>query len=127
MKTMMKVAAAAAALMIAATVAQADVLENIKKSGKVRIAVAMGSPEYSYVDSDLKATGSDVETARLIAKDLGVKLDLVEITNAARVPTVQTGRSRHRSLLLLRLLSAVGLEPFSREETECRPPLNSMK
>lgn len=35
MKTMMKVAAAAAALMIAATVAQADVLENIKKSGKV--------------------------------------------------------------------------------------------
>ncbi len=79
MKTMMKVAAAAAALMIAATVAQADVLENIKKSGKVRIAVAMGSPEYSYVDSDLKATGSDVETARLIAKDLGVKLDLVEM------------------------------------------------
>lgn len=93
MKTMMKVAAAAAALMIAATVAQADVLENIKKSGKVRIAVAMGSPEYSYVDSDLKATGSDVETARLIAKDLGVKLDLVEITNAARVPTVQTGKA----------------------------------
>ncbi|MGH9915337.1 MAG: transporter substrate-binding domain-containing protein [Pyrinomonadaceae bacterium] len=94
MKTIMKVAVAAtAALMIVATAAQADILENIKKSGKVRIAVAMGSPEYSYVDGDLKATGSDVETARLIAKDLGVKLELIEITNAARVPTVQTGKA----------------------------------
>lgn len=84
---------ASVALMAFGGAAQADVLENIKKAGKVRIAVAMGIPQYSYVDGDLKATGSDVETARLIAKDLGVELDLIEITNAARVPTVQTGRA----------------------------------
>jgi polar amino acid transport system substrate-binding protein len=90
MKTLMKFAlTAAAALLILAAGAHADVLENIKKSGKVRIAVAMGSPEYSFVDGEMNATGSDVETARLIAKDLGAKLELVEITNAARVPTVQ--------------------------------------
>jgi polar amino acid transport system substrate-binding protein len=94
MKTLMKLAvAASAALMMVASAAHADVLENIKKAGKVRIAVAMGSPEYSFVDGDLNPTGSDVETARLIAKDLGVKLELVEITNAARVPTVQTGKA----------------------------------
>ncbi len=84
---------AGAGLMALASVANADVLDNIKKSGKVRIAVAMGIPEYSFVDENLKPTGSDVETAKLIAKDLGVELELVEITNAARVPSVQTGKA----------------------------------
>lgn len=84
---------ASAGLLALATVAHADVLDNIKKAGKVRIAVAMGIPEYSFVDDNLKPTGSDVETAQLIAKDLGVQLELVEITNAARVPSVQTGKA----------------------------------
>lgn len=84
---------AGASLLVFAAVANADVLENIKKAGKVRIAVAMGIPEYSFVDENLKPTGSDVETAKLIAKDLGVELELVEITNAARVPSVQTGKA----------------------------------
>jgi polar amino acid transport system substrate-binding protein len=94
MKLLTKFAiAASAALLMMASAARADSLENIKKTGKVRIAVAMGSPEYSFVDGEMNATGSDVETARLIAKDLGAKLELVEITNAARVPTVQTGKA----------------------------------
>ncbi|MGH6763958.1 MAG: transporter substrate-binding domain-containing protein [Phyllobacterium sp.] len=84
---------AGAAFMAMSSLASADALENIKNAGKVRIAVAMGIPQYSYVDGDLKATGSDVETARMIAEDLGVDLELVEITNAARVPTVQTGKA----------------------------------
>ncbi|WP_267552242.1 transporter substrate-binding domain-containing protein [Rhizobium rhizogenes] len=84
---------ASAGLLALASVAHADVLDNIKKAGKVRIAVAMGTPEYSFVDENLKPTGSDVETAQLIAKDLGVQLELVEITNAARVPSVQTGKA----------------------------------
>lgn len=84
---------AGAGLLALATTAHADVLDNIKKAGKVRIAVAMGIPEYSFVDENLQPTGSDVETAKLIAKDLGVKLELVEITNAARVPSVQTGKA----------------------------------
>lgn len=85
--------AASAALLMLTPIAHADSLENIKKAGKVRIAVAMGIPQYSYVDENLKPTGSDVETAKLIAKDLGVDLDLIEITNAARVPTIQTGKA----------------------------------
>jgi polar amino acid transport system substrate-binding protein len=93
-KTISKLAMlAAAGLLALSTAAHADVLDNIKKAGKVRIAVAMGIPEYSFVDENLQPTGSDIETAKLIAKDLGVKLELVEITNAARVPSVQTGKA----------------------------------
>ncbi len=72
--------------------ASAD-LKDIKERGVIRIAVAMGIPQYSFVDGSMQPTGSDVETAKLLAQDLGLKLELVEITNAARVPTIQTGKA----------------------------------
>lgn len=73
--------------------AMADQLDDIKKAGKIRIAIAMGTPLFSYADANLQPAGSDVETAALLAKDLGVKLELVQITNAARVPTLQAKRA----------------------------------
>ncbi|MBP2229572.1 polar amino acid transport system substrate-binding protein [Azospirillum agricola] len=95
-KTLLSTATAAvAALWLAAApvTAQADQLDDIMKAKKIRIAVAMGIPLFAFVDKDVKATGSDVETARLLAKDMGVELELVEITNAARVPTIQTRKA----------------------------------
>jgi len=87
-------AVAAAALMtLSVAPAMADSLADIKAAGKVRIAVAMGVPLFAFVDSNLKPTGSDVETARMIADALGVELELVEITNAARVPTIQARKA----------------------------------
>jgi polar amino acid transport system substrate-binding protein len=73
--------------------ARADSLDDIRKNKKVRIAVAMGIPLFAFMDAGLNPTGSDVETARLIAKALGAELDLVQITNAARVPTIQTRKA----------------------------------
>lgn len=86
-------AAAGAALAFGGAPAFADELADIKKAGKLRVAVAMGVPLFAFVDADVKPTGSDVETAKLIAKDLGVAFELVEITNAARVPTIQTRKA----------------------------------
>ncbi len=88
----MKFVTLTAAFALLAGAAHAD-LQQIKDAGKIRIAVAMGIPQYSYIDGSMQPTGSDVETARLIAEDLGVDLELVEITNAARVPTIQTGKA----------------------------------
>jgi polar amino acid transport system substrate-binding protein len=45
------------------------------------------------MDAGLNPTGSDVETAKMIAKSLDAELDLVQITNAARVPTIQTRKA----------------------------------
>jgi polar amino acid transport system substrate-binding protein len=73
--------------------ALADQLDDIKKAGKVRVAIAMGTPLFSYADANLQPTGSDVDTATQLAHDLGVKLELVPITNAARVPTLQAQRA----------------------------------
>ncbi|WP_298371694.1 transporter substrate-binding domain-containing protein [Azospirillum sp.] len=87
------VTAVAALWLTAAPVAHADQLDDILKAKKIRIAVAMGIPLFAFVDKNVKATGSDVETARLLARDMGVELELVEITNAARVPTIQTRKA----------------------------------
>ncbi len=84
------------ALALVAGVAQAamaDQLDDIKKAGKVRVAIAMGTPLFSFADANLQPTGSDVDTATALAKDLGVKLEIVSITNAARVPTLQAQRA----------------------------------
>lgn len=85
--------ALSAAVTAGASLPAAADLADIKAKGVIRIAVAMGIPQYSFIDGSMQPTGSDVETAKLLAADLGVKLELVEITNAARVPTVQTGKA----------------------------------
>lgn len=81
------------ALTVGVALPAAADLAQIKEAGVIRIAVAMGIPQYSYIDGNMQPTGSDVETAKMLAEDLGVKLELIEITNAARVPTVQTGKA----------------------------------
>jgi len=92
---LVKTLAVAATLACLGTVgvAHADALDDIKKAKKIRVASAIGVPLFAFVDGQMKPTGSDVETAKLIAQDLGVSFELVEITNAARVPTIQTGKA----------------------------------
>ncbi|KRA53044.1 transporter substrate-binding domain-containing protein [Devosia sp. Root635] len=82
---------AAAAIIVAAAPASAASLAEIQAAGKIRIAVVPGVPLFAFVDANLNLTGSDVEISRLIAKDLGVEIEFVEIANAARVPTIQAG------------------------------------
>ena len=81
------------ALAACTQVALADQLDDIKKEGKIRIAVAMGTPLFSYADANMQPTGSDVDTATLLAKDLGVKFEMVAVTNAARIPTLQANKA----------------------------------
>lgn len=86
-------ACAAVLLGAMAHAALADQLDDIRKAGKIRVAIAMGTPLYSFADANLQPAGSDVDTAKLLAQDLGVKLDIVSVTNAARVPTLQANRA----------------------------------
>ncbi len=85
--------AAASLAFAAAPAARADQLDDILKAKKIRVAVVLGTPLFSFAGPDLKPTGSDVETARMLAKDMGVEVEWVEITTAARVPTIQTGKA----------------------------------
>ena len=87
------IAVAAIAVMGLAQAANADALDDIKKSGKIRIAVDLGVPPYGMTDDKMQPTGSDIETAKLLAADWGLQFEHVPTTGAARIPSLQTGKA----------------------------------
>lgn len=72
------------------TFANADALADIKKAGVIKIAIPQDFPPFGTVGTDLKAQGYDIDVAKLIAQDLGVKLQLVPVTSANRIPYLTT-------------------------------------
>lgn len=84
---------AAALLALASGAAQADLLKDIREAKKIRIALDTGSPPYGFVNDAMKPVGSDVETAQLLAQDLGVALEVVQTTSPNRIPFLQTGKA----------------------------------
>lgn len=82
-----------AAAAFASAPASADALADIKAAGKLRVSIDLASPPNGMLDGSLKATGSDVETAELLAKDWGVELEIVQTTGATRIPNLQTNKA----------------------------------
>ncbi|MCX5579295.1 transporter substrate-binding domain-containing protein [Kaistia terrae] len=74
------------ALTAGVATAHADTPAQIKERGTLRVAVDIGHPPYGMLDAQAQATGSDIETAKLLADDLGVKLEVVPVSGANRVP-----------------------------------------
>jgi polar amino acid transport system substrate-binding protein len=81
------------ALALASAPAHADQLDSIQKSKKLRVAIDLAVPPYGMKDDKLHSTGSDVETAELLAKDLGLELEIVPTTGANRIPFLQTDKA----------------------------------
>ena len=73
--------------------AHADQLDTIMAAKKIRVAIDMAVPPYSMKDDKLKLIGNDVETAELLAKDLGLELEFVPTVLSNRVPFLQTGKA----------------------------------
>ncbi|HEY2020841.1 transporter substrate-binding domain-containing protein [Paraburkholderia sp.] len=84
---------AACLLGTAVGAAHADVLDDIMKSKTIRIATDLAIPPSGMMDASMKPIGSDVETAELLARDWGLKLDFVQTTGATRIPNLQTGKA----------------------------------
>jgi polar amino acid transport system substrate-binding protein len=80
----------ATAMLVSAPLARADQLDDILKSGTIKIAVPQDFPPFGSVGTDLKPVGYDIDTARLIATKLGVIVELIPVTSANRVPYLQT-------------------------------------
>lgn len=72
--------------------ARADALADITSSGTIRIAVPQDFPPFGSVGADMKPRGYDIDMATLIAEKLGVKLSMVPVTSANRVPYLQTNK-----------------------------------
>ena len=86
-------AVAALAILAVAPAVHADALDDVRKAKKIRIAIDFGVPPYGMTDAQMQPAGSDVDTARALAKDWGVELEIVPTTGASRIPSLQTGKA----------------------------------
>jgi polar amino acid transport system substrate-binding protein len=68
-------------------------LETITKAKTIKIAIPTDYPPYGFVGPDMKPQGLDVAMAELIAAKLGVKVELVPVTSANRIPYLQTKKA----------------------------------
>ena len=84
---------ASAALMATCAAVNADALDDIRAAKKMRIAIDLGLAPYGMTDEKMQPTGSDVDTAKLLAKDLGFEFELVPTTGASRIPSLQSGKA----------------------------------
>jgi polar amino acid transport system substrate-binding protein len=71
-------------------IAQADTLDDILKAKVLKVAVPQDFPPFGSVGTDLKPVGYDIDVANYIGKQLGVKVDLVPVTSANRIPYLTT-------------------------------------
>lgn len=71
----------------------AQSLDAILKTGTIRIGIDMSIPPFGFEDEQHEPAGSEVETAKLLAHDLGVKLEIVPTTAMNRVPYLMTKRA----------------------------------
>ena len=80
------------ALAAASLAAHAE-LDDIRAAKKIRISVDLASPPSGMTDASMKPTGSDYDAAVLLAKDLGVALEIVPTVGATRIPNLQTNKA----------------------------------
>ncbi|WP_342358753.1 transporter substrate-binding domain-containing protein [Terrarubrum flagellatum] len=83
--------AAIAATSVAAATAQ-NLLDDIIKRGAINVGVGLGTPPYGLMDDKMQPQGYDVELARMIARDLGVKINLVDTVASNRIPNLTSGK-----------------------------------
>jgi polar amino acid transport system substrate-binding protein len=68
-------------------------LDRIIKEKKIRVTAEVTSPPFGILDKDNNPDGSEIATARQLAKDLGVELELVQVTAPQRIPALLAGRA----------------------------------
>ena len=92
---MRRIVAGLLALSVAAftgAAAKADAFEDILKKGVVRIATPLAVPPMGSQNEKREAEGFDIELAGMVAKALGVKLEMQQVTGANRIPFLITNK-----------------------------------
>ena len=75
------------------TEACADKLADIVSKGVVRVLVFADVPPFGSQNANRELEGFDIDMANLVAKALGVKLELVPVPAASRIPHLLTDKA----------------------------------
>ncbi len=90
MHTKFRRLALACALLAVSTIGASaqTLLADIVKRGTINVGVSLGTPPYGLINDQMQPDGYDVGLARLIARDLGVKVNIVDTVASARIPNL---------------------------------------
>jgi polar amino acid transport system substrate-binding protein len=72
--------------------AAAQSIENLVSAKTIKVGVLVDFPPFGLMNSDQKPDGFDVELANKMAAALGVQAEIVPVSNANRIPYLQSGR-----------------------------------
>jgi polar amino acid transport system substrate-binding protein len=67
-------------------------IDAITKRGTLIVGISLGTPPFGITNDKMEPDGYDVGLAKLLARDLGVKLQIQDIVGAARVPSITAGK-----------------------------------
>lgn len=72
--------------------ARAQTVDEITSRGTVNIGVLIDLPPYALLNDRQEPDGYDIEVAKLLAKYMGVKANLVQLTAPNRIPFLVTNK-----------------------------------
>ncbi len=67
-------------------------LDAIKAKGKIVMMTATGFPPYEYIGDDGQPAGVDIDLAQLVADDLGVKLEVIDMNFDLLIDALKSGK-----------------------------------
>ncbi|WP_442596768.1 transporter substrate-binding domain-containing protein [Parapusillimonas sp. JC17] len=96
-KNMKKIAGAAllagtAALALGTTPLAAETIDDVKQKGELTVGMLVDFPPYGILNTENKPDGYDADVAKQLAKDLGVKVNIVPVTGPNRIPFLLTNK-----------------------------------
>ncbi|MDM8358183.1 transporter substrate-binding domain-containing protein [Pandoraea communis] len=72
--------------------AHAQTVASIKKKGTLNVGMLIDFPPYGTTNAQAQPDGYDADVARLLANDLGVKLNIMPVTGPNRIPYLLSGK-----------------------------------
>ncbi|MFB9948477.1 transporter substrate-binding domain-containing protein [Rhizobium puerariae] len=75
-----------------ASTAAAQTVESIKSAGTVKIGMLVDFPPFGIMNTSNEPDGYDADVARLLAKEWGVKVQIVPVTGPNRIPYLQSNQ-----------------------------------
>ncbi len=80
------------ALAMTSMAVQADVIDDIKKRGVLKVGVKADYKPYGFRDTSGKIIGIEPELAEDVAKKLGVKVEFIPVVSSNRMQFLQQGK-----------------------------------
>src|SRR5690606_39594113 len=84
--------ASCAVLAMGSSASMAETIDQVKEKGELTVGMLVDFPPYGILNTENKPDGYDADVARLLAKDLGVKVNIVPVTGPNRIPFLLTNK-----------------------------------